>query len=271
MIQFNYDTLTREDLLKANNQKVKLIVDGIDFYIFIHIKPNTNRLLVHSNGAIDKKKATPPVFLRKSWREDFDAHCLFIDDRTIHDSSLNLGWGLGTKERHYIEDYARISQKISALLNVEDENVTYYGSSGGGFISLMLATSHKNSRVVVNNPQTYVYRYIRKVVLKAYQFVFGDISFEEVNKNYAKRVSCTRHMKRCNHVPETLYIQNRLSHQDMEEHVTPLIKMLDKYRLDSSRINFLLYSDKQSGHNPLPKDKTIELVNLFMKRELNIY
>lgn len=271
MIQLNYDTLTKEDLLNANNQKVKLIVDGIDFYIFIHIKPNTDRLLVHSNGAIDKNKAQPPVFLRKNWRDDFDAHCLFIDDRTIHDSPLSLGWGLGTKDRYYVEDYARMSQKVSQLLNVEDHQVTYYGSSGGGFISMMLAIYHQNSRAIVNNPQTYVHRYSRNHVLKAYQFVFGNISFNEVNQTYANRVSATSLMKKCNYIPEILYIQNRLSHRDMEDHVMPFTQMLDKYNLDSSRINFLLYNDKKSGHNPLPKDKTVELVNLFMKRQLNIY
>ncbi|PWZ71516.1 glycosyl transferase, partial [Staphylococcus pseudintermedius] len=72
MIKLDFDTMTKEDLLKANNQKVKLIVDEIDFYIFINIKPNNQRLLVHT-----------PVFLRNSWRDDFDANCLFIDDRTI--------------------------------------------------------------------------------------------------------------------------------------------------------------------------------------------
>ncbi|EOD4291593.1 hypothetical protein ACJQO6_001706 [Staphylococcus pseudintermedius] len=128
MIKLDFDTMTKEDLLKANNQKVKLIVDEIDFYIFINIKPNNQRLLVHTNGAINIKKSQPPVFLRNSWRDDFDANCLFIDDRTIHDSEVNLGWGLGTKERHYVNDYARISQKVSQLLNVEDNQVTYYGS-----------------------------------------------------------------------------------------------------------------------------------------------
>ncbi|HEC2158354.1 glycosyl transferase [Staphylococcus delphini] len=271
MIQFNYETLTKEDLLNANNQQVKLMLDGIDFYIFIHIKPNSERLLVHTNGAIDKNKAEPPVFLRKSWRDDFEAHCLFIDDRTIHESPLNLGWGLGTKERYYVEDYARISQKVSQLLNVDDDQVTYFGSSGGGFISMMLATYHQNSRAIVNNPQAYVHRYSRNHVTKAYQFVFGEMSFNEVNQTYAHRLSTTNLMKKRNHIPEILYIQNRLSHKDMEDHVMPFTQMLDKYNLDSSRINFLLYNDRKSGHNPLPKDKTVELVNLFMKRQLNIY
>ncbi|PWZ85154.1 glycosyl transferase, partial [Staphylococcus pseudintermedius] len=55
MIKLDFDTMTKEDLLKANNQKVKLIVDEIDFYIFINIKPNNQRLLVHTNGAINIK------------------------------------------------------------------------------------------------------------------------------------------------------------------------------------------------------------------------
>ncbi|EHS7182862.1 glycosyl transferase [Staphylococcus pseudintermedius] len=271
MIKLDFDTMTKEDLLKANNQKVKLIVDEIDFYIFINIKPNNQRLLVHTNGAINIKKSQPPVFLRNSWRDDFDANCLFIDDRTIHDSEVNLGWGLGTKERHYVNDYARISQKVSQLLNVEDNQVTYYGSSGGGFVSILLATLHNHSRAIVNNPQTYVHRYRKKNVVDAYQVVFEDMEFEAVNKMYANRVSSTSLMKKCNRVPEILYVQNRLSDEDMENHMIPFIRMLDKYQLDSSKINFLLYNDKKSGHNPLPKDKTLELVNLFMKRQLNIY
>ena len=272
MIELNFDELTKDDLIKVNNQKIKLVVDNLDFYILLHLKENNENLLVHSNGAIDLNKSTPPVFLRNSWREEFDANCLFIDDRTIHNSKVSLGWGLGTKDRYYVEDYARISQKIAELLEIKDPNVTYYGSSGGGFISLMLATLHKNSCAVVNNPQAYVHRYSRNAVLKAYHLVFGEeVSFDEVNKRYADRLSSTALMKKCKHVPLLFFIQNRLSKSDMENHVNPFMQMLDKYNLDSSKINFLFYNDKKSGHSPLPKDKTVEIVNLIINKELNIY
>ncbi|PTF90513.1 glycosyl transferase, partial [Staphylococcus chromogenes] len=40
MFELNFDELTKDDLIKVNNQKIKLVVDNLDFYILLHLKEN---------------------------------------------------------------------------------------------------------------------------------------------------------------------------------------------------------------------------------------
>ncbi|REH78032.1 alpha/beta hydrolase family protein [Staphylococcus felis] len=271
MIKLSFDKLTLEALMNTNNNKIQLIKDNLDFYIYINIKNKSDKLLVHSNGAIDLKKSKPPVFLRNSWKDEIDASCIFLDDRTIHNSPLNLAWGIGNPDRHYIKDYSEIIKKIATLLNIDDSNITYYGSSGGGFISIMLSTLHKKSKAIVNNPQTFVHRYSKNTIEKVYGFIFPGLTIDEVNRKYAERLSTTALMKTVKNVPEIFYIQNRLSENDMKQHYYPFLQMMDKYNMDTSSIKLILYNDKKAGHNPISKDKTLELINGIINNNITIY
>lgn len=271
MIEFSYEALTKQNLLEANNEKVKIIKDGVDFYFYIHLKKENPNLLIHSNGAINLNKSTPPVFLRHTWKNEIDASCIYIDDRTIHDTPLNLAWGIGTPQRHYLIDYHEIVIKISQLLNIESNHVFYFGSSGGGFMSIMLATMHKHSTAIVNNPQAFVHRYNKNTIEKVYNYIFPEMTVDEVNKQYTHRLSSTALMKKENNVPEMFYIQNRLSETDMREHLRPFFKMLDKYKMNSKPIKLILYNDSVGGHNPIPKDKTLELINGIINRNITIF
>lgn len=34
--------------------------------------------------------------------------CIYIDDVTIHNTNLRIGWGVGTPEKHYLKEYSII-------------------------------------------------------------------------------------------------------------------------------------------------------------------
>ena len=154
-----FENIKYNDLIINNNQTVKILKDNIDFYIHLNLKENNEQLIIFSNGAIDPNKSKPPVFMRHSWHEDFNASCIFIDDRTVHNNNLRIGWGVGSEDRHYLMDYSDIAQMIANTLSIQPENTYYYGSSAGGFMSMYLATLHKDTKAIVNNPQCYVDKY----------------------------------------------------------------------------------------------------------------
>jgi predicted rRNA methylase YqxC with S4 and FtsJ domains len=54
---------------------------------------------------------------------------------------------------------------LISQLKIPEYNVLFYGSSAGGFMSLMLAGMFDNSIAVVNNPQTVVHNYYQRHVL----------------------------------------------------------------------------------------------------------
>ncbi|QPS99827.1 hypothetical protein I6G41_01835 [Staphylococcus equorum] len=53
----------------------------------------------------------------------------------------------------------------------------------------------------------------------------------------------------------------------MDKHLNPFIQMLDKYGIDSEPIEFILYNNKKSGHNPMDKEDTLNFINLVITKQ----
>src|SRR5699024_9052303 len=107
-----YYKLTKELLLENNNKIIGIEKDGIIVYFNLKIKTNSKNLIVFSNGALNLSKSKPPVFSRSSWANDFNASCIYIDYATIHNTNMTVGWGIGTQDRYYLEDYVEIIELI---------------------------------------------------------------------------------------------------------------------------------------------------------------
>lgn len=234
------------------------------FYFKFKYSLEHSNLLVFSNGAVKKKKKRPPVYMRSNWSDDFEANCLFIDDKTIHDVSINIGWGFGRKERFYLDDYHKIVLQICKKFNYESENVFYFGSSAGGFMSTMLATLQPGSTAIVNNPQMFVYNYDERAVNLLYSKLVPDLTKEEIEKKYIRRLSTVAMMRVKKNVPRLFYIQNRASVEDMVKHVDVFNQKLKLYKMDSDKIQYLLYYDEEMGHSPLDKKETVNIVNRIL-------
>ncbi|MEB6262258.1 prolyl oligopeptidase family serine peptidase [Mammaliicoccus sciuri] len=270
MININFENLDFNTLLNSNNKSLIITKDNEEFYFKIHLKNTDDNIVVFSNGAVDPEKKEPPIFMRESWVNDMDYSAIFIDDKTIHNKNLKIGWGIGTKERHYLKDYSEIIKKIVHILDIENRNIFYYGSSAGGFMSIALATMHSETTAIVNNPQTYVYNYYKTTVDALYEAIFPGMIKNDIQKEFSARLSITSLFRVCKRTPKIYYIQNRLSKFDMDKHLNPFIKMLDKYGIDSTPINFILYNDKSAGHNPLSKEKTLEFIELVIRKSISI-
>ena len=267
MIQINFEDITIDSLTANNQETLAIVKEDEIFYIKIFLKGYSNKVVVFSNGALDPEKKKPPVFMRESWIDDFDFNAIFIDDRTIHGKELKIGWGVGTPERHFLVDYSEIIKKVINELNFKNENIFYYGSSAGGFMSMGLSSMHDKSTAIVNNPQTYVYNYFESYVNDLVEKVFIDKNKNEVFKECAERFSITALFKKYKRVPNVHYIQNRLCKSDMRNQYLPFLKIVDKYNVDATPINFILYNNYKSGHNPLGKDDTLKIINSIINKD----
>lgn len=237
------------------------------FYFKFKYTSKSNKLLVLSNGAVKKKKKKPPVYMRSNWANDFDSNCLFIDDKTIHDVSINIGWGFGRKNRFYLDDYHKIVLQLCRKFNFENDHVFYFGSSAGGFMSTILATLHQGSTAIVNNPQMFVFNYDERAVNSLYSKLVPELTKEEIEKKYIRRLSTVAMMRVKKNVPRLFYIQNRASEEDMIKHVNVFNKRMKLYNMDSDKIQYLLYYDEEMGHSPLDKTETVNIVNRILNNE----
>lgn len=262
MQTINYADLDLEYLLQNNNNKFCIYKGHYDFYFKINIKDNNDKLVVFSNGAADRKRSELPLFMRHTWSDDINASCLYLDDRTIHDSKLMIGWGIGREDSHFLREVSLIIKKITLLLEIKSDNTYYYGSSAGGFMSMILSIKHRYSKAIVNNPQIILNNYIEG---KPLSFIrnnfFKKYTHDEFLNKFPERISVPYLMNEQNYVPRVLYIFNRESIEDYEKQYLPFLEELNQYSIDSSKIEFLIYHHKGLGHNPLSKDRTIKIIN----------
>jgi len=271
MNEFKIEEIDLEDLINNDGEVIKVFQNKFSFYYKVYMKNNNNKLVVFSNGAYDPSASELPVFMRSSWSDDIEANCLYIDDKTIHNNNLKIGWGVGTTDLHFLKVYVQFVRKIASLLNIEANSIMYYGSSAGGFMSMAMASYHKGTYAVVNNPQTYVYRYLKKSVTALYNNVFPGMSDKEVMKKYSSRLSLINIFSKNKNVPLIYYLQNRQCKNDMDNHVKPFLNNLDKYNMNSKNINLTLYNNKHAGHNPVKKNATVKFINSVLNSHLYLY
>lgn len=132
-----------------------IIRDGMishDIYIK-KSKSNSSRLFVFGQGAVDKNKKQPN-FQRISWVDDIDDNIIIVNDPTIFNDELSIGWFQHSKDINYFYQFSEMLKHIARKMNLNIEQPILYGSSAGGFSSLMLSPYFQNPVVVINNPQT---------------------------------------------------------------------------------------------------------------------
>lgn len=262
MQSVEYENLDLEFLLAQNNKEFCIYKNNYDFYFKLNLKENNNQMVVFSNGAADRKKSELPIFMRHTWAEDIHANCLYIDDRTIHDSKLMIGWGIGREDCHFLREISLIVRKITQLLEVKSDKTIYYGSSAGGFMSILLAIKHRYSKAIVNNPQMILKNYISgKPLSYIRNNFFKKYSQVDFIQKYQERISVTYMMKQEKYVPRVLYIFNKESKEDYHQQFLPFLDELKEYDIDATKIEYLIYHHKGLGHNPIPKIRTTKIIN----------
>lgn len=242
-------------------------MEGVPFEFLINRKNDSDNLLVLGSGAYNPEKQKPPIFQRYTWMDDFQESVIFYNDPTLYLGEMNLGWGYGTHERHYLEELSLILSKIITKLEYKNENVSFYGSSAGGFMSMMLACSIKGSIAVVNNPQTIVSNYAKKHVRRLYGTVYKDGS-NDFSSFIKHRVNVVEFFKDKQYIPTIFYAQNLACDHDVNNHLTPFIKQIGEVddSLLKSKITMQYYLNTEQGHNPMAKKDTLEFIKNSIKQ-----
>ena len=140
IIELNFDELITNLNLEFD-KKIGLIVhkDDVKYEFVLNLKGSNDDLLILGSGALGFRKfdRTRPYIDRNSWH--FKQSTIHYHDPTYYiDDSITAGWCIGTEEDYYLENIAKILQIIIDKLGIPNSNVLFYGSSAGGFTSLML-------------------------------------------------------------------------------------------------------------------------------------
>lgn len=102
----------------------------------------------------------PPFFDRWSWYKYFnESYIAYADPMLFYEDKINIAWLIGTKEHWYLQDLSEIIKELCKNQEIKHNNILFYGSSGGGFTSVVLGTLIKNSQVLINNSQLFIMNY----------------------------------------------------------------------------------------------------------------
>lgn len=225
---------------------------GAEFKSYLSYK-ESKKLFVLFNGAIDLEKKYP-YYQRWGWKEKFPGNVLYILDPLIkkyEKDKLNLAWYLGDRDLEYSSLISEFVNYVANQLAVDE--IYSYGSSGGGFASLMLAKKLPKVYAIAINPQTNIFDYHKNDVEK-YLRLAWQCDIQDAKKSI-KNIDFDvfdYSGKKC------LIVQNTVDIFHFKNH---LIKFLKENSIESDKkeliksqgISYILY-DHPNGHGAEPSE-----------------
>jgi hypothetical protein len=226
-------------------------------------------LYVMLSAMIDRKKHGPPVFNRWTWAEKkmFPGHVLCVSDPTLElHNGLDLGWYLGTAEHDASEDLAEVIRGFAAKLGVPDDRIVIWGSSGGGFSALAVASRIKKATAVAINAQTDIFTFKNSQAVEAVKkSCFGGQSVKHIREHFGPRVNMAQAWK-SNRSSRAILLQNTLDAYHYTHHFIPFWEALggktEGGEAAAGRLYGWLYSDPR-GHAPEPEQMIPEILDLI--------
>lgn len=259
---------------------LEIIHEGIKFCLIINFSSNNKNLICCGPGAFARNSRTsqgvliePPFFNRWSWFKYFDESFItYADPVFFYDDEITIGWFVGDKNQWYLNTVAEIIEKLASNQKIFNENILFYGSSGGGFVSIGLGTLIKDSKVLVNNSQFTILNYYNTHINNLFRVLqkdFPDLSQEEIADIVDYRINTIDLFKKENYIPPITYYVNTASAPDLERHCIPFINDIKELDIFKDQLEIHFYKEvKDKPHGPLPNEVSIELIKTFAKDNL---
>ncbi|MBM6665312.1 heparinase II/III domain-containing protein [Flavonifractor plautii] len=243
-VKIDYEALEQIQFVPQKGTIYDILWDGVHFEFFVHYKPDSTQALILGTGDVGQHPR--PYFARISWAREFPYTSIYYSDPTSYRKGCTLGWGYGTNDRWYLENIAVILMRILSKLNIKTEDTLFYGSSGGGFTSMMLASMFR-SRATVINPQFIVENFWSKKVN-----ALKDACLAEGETLLPERTAVLPTFLRENWFPYLHVMQNIQAEADIERQLTPFLEQLSQSGCDCDRRLTIDFYSSEGAHKAMP-------------------
>lgn len=265
-MQYPVVKLDREEIAKTNFKTKNPTIfeihsDAVKFEFLICYKTR-DKALICGSGNAHREKHPLPIFQRNSWIPDFQYTTIFYADPTLYLCDLTLTWYYGTKQRWYLEEIAGLLKRILDRLGIPLRNTVNFGSSGGGYSSIVMATM-LGSKATVINPQCNIVNYDKYYFKK----LKGQISPND--EMLSSRTNVIEVMKTYQFMPYIHYIQNVKCERDLTDQLYPFLKELDENDFFCNEKLFVDFYADFGGHNAMPsKQYCIKAIEEDMEKHV---
>lgn len=235
----------------------------------LYFSSGHQRLFVMTSAAVDRNKITLPNFNRWTWAGagKFPGHVLCIADPTLelHDD-MRLGWYFGTDKHDATDELCSFIRRFAEILGIPEEKIVFWGSSGGGFAALALASRIEGSTAVAINAQTDAlsYQFARDVGMVR-DLCFDGRSAVGIQQMFGHRVNMGQAWVN-NRNSRAILVQNKLDTHHYNCHYQPFWSALggnsEGGRSADGRHYAWLYEDTR-GHGSESEQMVPEILRLI--------
>lgn len=234
--------------------------DNVKYEYLINRKTENNKLIVFNNGAIAGGNVKVPVFQRHSWANVIKTSSVFCMDPTLYVNDLSVGWGVGKNEDYYLENSSLILKTIIKKMNIELEDTIIYGTSAGGFLSIIMGIYLKGAKVVADNTQLDVSNW---AFISAVDYVM-EYCFDNIGTalKYPERFNVVEAFIKHNYVPKIYLHVNLCSKVDNSMQLAPFLEKIETMKnvTEYNNIEIILHYEEKKGHDGLSQDEAIKFL-----------
>ncbi|WP_217639251.1 hypothetical protein [Arthrobacter sp. cf158] len=216
--------------------------------------------VVFFQGAIDPRW-TLPAFAGMGVSSDIAVNRIFISDPSlVLTDRLNLGWFVGNSRMNIQKNLLAIISHITETWG--EQQIVFYGASGGGFASLFFSAHFPGSLAIVSNPQTNIAKYELAAVERFADVCYGvrgEDPMDQLPEDVTTDLLGLYREPRGNVVA---YMQNSTDVSHVENHMNPLLAAAHP----DNEIHLLL-GQWGEGHVAPPKPIHVEALTVAASRD----
>ncbi len=140
--------------VSSDKSRYTVEVDDVPFEC-LYFPSEHRRLYVMLSAGRGAGVYNYPIFMRWKFSPFFKGHVLCIDDPMyhFHPTTYHANWFYGTPDKSYLVFLLSVVKKFMEQLSVKAEDVTFIGSSAGGYAAIYLANLLDYSAAIAMNPQ----------------------------------------------------------------------------------------------------------------------
>ena len=185
IISIEYDSIDNLELPFESICELKIKFGDVLYEFVINLKQNSDKMIVLGSSSIPYEYLDywdgKPYYNR--WKWDFTESFICYNDPTRYLGKRIPGlWGIGTEDNYYLKNIKNIILKITSKFNISNENILFFGSSMGGFMSLLLSTMVKGSKAIADIPQLDLENYREGNWYNIKKFCFKNLSDEYIKE-----------------------------------------------------------------------------------------
>ncbi|MBR2743518.1 MAG: hypothetical protein IKD89_08005 [Clostridia bacterium] len=253
--KLSIEEIAKEQFCPASPTIYEIMWDETKYEFLINHVPGAGKMAAFGTGTVNRARGLPD-FKRNSWHPDIKVTSIWYADPTLYEGNLALYWYYGTNKRWHLKNIAFILAVICQKNGYSLEDSLLFGSSGGGYSSLVLATLLHGKAYVIN-PQIFLFNYFPD----HYEKFLKDV-LDAKEKPVEERVNIISLFKKERYLPRIHYVQNMQSIRDVRMQVIPFLKDISEKQMNCQDVLSMEYFYLPGGHNSMPdKDTSLELIN----------